>query len=87
MSRRTEVAHVFSHKMKKTAIVVVSRRTPDPRTGKVVTKEKKYKVHDEKDETQAGDEVLIEECRLLSREKRWRVKNVIKKAHVIGEAA
>ncbi|MBI2981500.1 MAG: 30S ribosomal protein S17 [Deltaproteobacteria bacterium] len=81
MSRRTKVAHVLSHRMKKTAIAVVKRRTSDPRTGKVVSTQKKFKVHDERDETGEGDEILIEECRPLSREKRWRIKKVIKKAY------
>ncbi|MBI2083835.1 MAG: 30S ribosomal protein S17 [Deltaproteobacteria bacterium] len=81
MSRRTQVGRVLSHKMQKTAIVIVERRTPELRTGKVVLQQKKYKVHDESDETQAGDEVLIEESRPLSREKRWRILKVLKKAY------
>lgn len=65
-------ARVVSAKMEKTAIVVVESRRPHPLYGKMVKKTKKYKVHCEKPLKEA-DLVEIQECRPLSKEKRWKV--------------
>jgi small subunit ribosomal protein S17 len=64
---------VVSDKMKKTVTVKVERTLMHPKYGKRYTVSAKFKAHDEKGECKAGDAVLIEECRPLSRDKRWRV--------------
>jgi small subunit ribosomal protein S17 len=85
--RPTAVGTVLSHKMKKTAIVLVERRAREKRTGKVSVYEKKYKVHDERDETGAGDKVLIAQSRPLSKEKRWRLMKVLEKSKGAADLA
>jgi len=77
---RTLTGRVVSDKMEKTVTVLVERRVTHPIYGKVVTRSKKYHAHDEKDEYQEGDVVLIEECRPISRTKAWRVAKLVEKA-------
>jgi len=81
--KRRLVGEVVSDKMDKTIVVEVSRRFRHPRYQKVVTKYKKFYVHDEKREAMVGDEVRIVESRPLSRLKRWRLEQVIKKVAAI----
>lgn len=64
---------VVSDKMQKTVVVKVERQVRHPRYKKVYKVHKRYKAHDEKEEYKVGDKVFIEECRPLSKEKRWRV--------------
>lgn len=64
---------VISDKMPKTVVVAVTRYAEHPKYLKKYKVTKKYKAHDEKNECQEGDKVIIEECRPLSREKRWRM--------------
>jgi len=70
---------VISDKMKKTIIVRVARLAKHPKYGKVIKKSNKFKVHDEKNIAKIGDIVRIEETRPLSKDKRWRLIEVIKK--------
>lgn len=77
--RRTLVGVVKSDKMDKTRVVIVERRTAHAKYGKFVTHRSIYKVHDEKNETKAGDRVLIVECRPMSRDKRWRLAKLIER--------
>ena len=77
---RTLTGRVVSDKMEKTVTVLVERRVTHPIYGKVMTRSKKYHAHDEKDEYQEGDVVLIEECRPISRTKAWRVAKLVEKA-------
>ncbi|MFA5413329.1 MAG: 30S ribosomal protein S17 [Patescibacteria group bacterium] len=64
---------VVSHRMDKTAVVKVEEIKVHPKYGKRYKMSQKYKVHDEKNECKIGDKVNFEECRPLSKEKRWRI--------------
>ncbi len=75
--RKTRTGVVVSDKMKKTIVVMVERTSHDPFYKKVVKNQKKYKVHDENNSAKAGDYVKIIETRPLSKEKRWRLMEVI----------
>jgi small subunit ribosomal protein S17 len=78
--RKQLVGRVSSNKMDKTVVVVVERTVRHRRYGKVLRRVKKYKAHDEHNECQIGDQVCITESRPLSREKRWRVVEVLERA-------
>lgn len=78
--RRSVTGTVVSDKMDKTITVTVARRLRHPVYGKFVTTTKKYHAHDEKNECGVGDEVRLMETRPLSRSKRWRVVEIVKKA-------
>jgi small subunit ribosomal protein S17 len=81
-SKKSLVGTVISHKMQKTAIVSVQRTVQHPLYQKYLRVQKKYKVHDAKEEAQAGDRVRITECRPVSREKRWRITEIVKRAEL-----
>jgi small subunit ribosomal protein S17 len=81
--RRTLSGRVVSDKMHKTVTVLVERRVKHPLQGKVITRSKKYHAHDENNEAQAGDVVVIEECRPLSKTKSWRVAQLLEKAKTV----
>jgi len=70
---------VVSDKMDKTAVVAVTRLVKHPRYGRFVKKTTKFKAHDEKNECQIGDVVRIAETRPLSKDKRWRIVEVMKR--------
>jgi small subunit ribosomal protein S17 len=74
------VGVVTSDKMEKTVIVMVNRLVLHPIYKKYVRKRKKIKAHDEQNQCHMGDKVLLIETRPLSREKRWRVKEVLERA-------
>ena len=78
--KRQFTGTVVSDKMKKTVTVKVSRTLMHPKYGKRYTVSAKFKAHDEKGECKSGDTVLIEECRPMSRDKRFRVIKVLEKA-------
>ena len=71
---------VVSDKMDKTLVVQVDRRTQHRLYKKVIKVTKKYYVHDEKNETRAGDQVKIMEVRPLSKSKRWRLVSITQRA-------
>lgn len=71
--RRRLQGIVVSDKMQKTVVVRVDRMKMHPKYKKRYVVSRKYKVHDEKNEYHAGDKVIIEETRPLSKDKRWRV--------------
>ena len=73
---RRERGYVVSAKMNKSAAVLVERRERHPLYGKFVKRSKKYHVHDENNELRAGDYVVIEECRPISKSKAWRLVRV-----------
>ena len=73
MPKRQLKGTVVSDKMQKTVIVEVERLKEHPRYKKRYKIHKKYKAHNEKGEYHTGDKVVIEECRPLSKDKRWRV--------------
>jgi small subunit ribosomal protein S17 len=78
--RKQLVGQVTSNKMDKTVVVAVDRTARHALYGKVVRRVKKYKAHDEQNECQIGDRVRIIESRPLSREKRWRVVEIVERA-------
>lgn len=78
--RKTLVGTVTSNKMDKTVVVVVNRLVKDPKYMKYVRKRSKHKAHDEGNQCSVGDQVLLIETRPLSKEKCWRVKEILEKA-------
>ncbi|OLE16519.1 MAG: 30S ribosomal protein S17 [Gemmatimonas sp. 13_1_20CM_3_60_15] len=79
-SRKTRVGMVVSDKMQKTVVVSIERRVQHPVYGKMVRRTKKLKAHDEQNEAKTGDTVRIMETRPLSKDKRWRVVEIIERA-------
>lgn len=77
---RTLTGKVVSDKMNKTITVLVERKVKHPLYGKIMVRSKRYHVHDEKNEFNAGDMVVIEECRPLSKTKAWRVIKLMEKS-------
>lgn len=77
--RRRKVGVVLSNKMQKTIIVRTERLTRHPIYRKVVKRYKKFKVHDEEKKAQPGDWVMIAETRPISKDKRWRLLEILKK--------
>ncbi|MGN0516830.1 30S ribosomal protein S17 [Eubacterium sp.] len=78
--RKTLVGVVTSDKMDKTVVVTIKDRVKHPLYNKIVDKSVKYKAHDENNECGVGDKVQIMECRPLSKDKNWRVVEIIEKA-------
>ena len=78
--RKTRVGIVTSDKMDKTVVVTIKNRVRHPLYNKIVNYTVKYKAHDENNECGVGDKVLIMECRPYSKDKRWRVVEIIEKA-------
>jgi small subunit ribosomal protein S17 len=78
--RRVKQGRVKSNKMDKTIVVETETRVPHPVYAKIVRKSVRFKAHDEKNECGIGDLVRIMECRPLSREKRWRLLEIVEKA-------
>ncbi len=78
--RKERVGIVTSDKMDKTVVVVVESRAKHPVYSKTITSTKKYKAHDENNECGVGDRVRIVETRKLSKDKNWRVAEIIEKA-------
>lgn len=74
--RKTRQGIVVSDKMNKTIVVQIDSMVMHPIYKKYIRRRVKYKVHDERNEARAGDTVLIEECRPMSRQKRWRMKAI-----------
>ena len=70
---------MLSDKMQKTIVVQIRRKALHPTYGKVVERAVKFKAHDEKNEAKVGDRVLIQETRPLSKEKNWRLVEVLEK--------
>lgn len=77
--RKTKVGLVVSDKMDKTIVVAVEDFVRHSLYGKAVKRTKKFKAHDENNECNIGDKVRIMETRPLSKDKRWRLVNVIEK--------
>ncbi|KKU06300.1 MAG: 30S ribosomal protein S17 [Parcubacteria group bacterium GW2011_GWA2_45_30] len=76
---------VTSDKMQKTLVVRVDRLKKHPKYGKYFRMTQKFKAHDEKGEYRAGDVVIIQETRPLSKDKRWKVTELVKRVSVAGE--
>ena len=78
--RKTRVGIVTSDKMDKTVVVTIKNRVRHPLYNKIVNDTVKYTAHDENNECGIGDKVLIMECRPYSKDKRWRVVEIVEKA-------
>lgn len=78
--RKTRIGMVVSDKMDKTVVVAIQDNVKHPKYGKVIKRTVKLKAHDENNECAVGDKVSIMETRPLSKEKRWRVVEIIEKA-------
>ena len=79
-ARKVRTGQVVSDKMQKTVVVAIERRVPHPVYGKMVTRTKRVKAHDEENSAKAGDTVRIMETRPLSKDKRWRVVEIVERA-------
>ena len=79
-ARRVKQGRVASNKMDKTIVVVTETRVPHPTYGKIVRKSTRFKAHDEQNDAKIGDIVRIMECRPLSRDKRWRLVEIVERA-------
>jgi small subunit ribosomal protein S17 len=82
--KNEKVGQVVSTKMQKTIVVEVSRRVPHPLYKRIVKKRKKFYAHDEESTAKMGDVVRIVESRPLSRLKRWRLEEVVRRAPQVG---
>ncbi len=80
--RKVRTGLVVSDKMNKTGVVAVKRFTKHPLYGKIVRSTKKYKYHDENNQSHVGDTVKIMETRPLSKDKKWRLVEIIEKARI-----
>ena len=78
--RKTRVGKVVSDKMDKTITVAVEDHVKHPLYGKIIKHTKKFKAHDENNECRIGDRVRIMETRPLSKDKRWRLVEIVEKA-------
>jgi len=78
--KKTREGVVVSDKMTKTRVVVIERVFRHPRYERVITRSKRLKAHDEQNASKVGDRALIEETRPLSKEKRWRILQVLASA-------
>ena len=78
--RKTAVGRVISHKMDKTVVVAIQDSVKHPLYKKVIKRTVKHKAHDENNECRVGDRVRIMETRPLSKDKRWRLVEIIEKA-------
>jgi small subunit ribosomal protein S17 len=83
IKQKVRLGQVVSDKMDKTVVVEVSGPKRHPLYKKIIRRVVRYKVHDEKNECQVGDKVRIIETRPLSREKRWRVAEIIAKGEIV----
>jgi small subunit ribosomal protein S17 len=79
-TRKIRQGFVISNAMDKSIVVVVERKVRHKLYGKFIRRRVKYLAHDPANECNVGDTVLIEECRPLSRRKRWRVRNIVQRA-------
>ncbi|MCE9602125.1 MAG: 30S ribosomal protein S17 [Gemmatimonadetes bacterium] len=79
-ARKMRQGKVVSDKMDKTVVVAIERRVPHPVYGKMVTKTTRLKAHDEANSAKVGDTVRIVETRPLSKDKRWRLLEIVERA-------
>mgnify|MGYP005802107889 CR=1 FL=1 len=78
--RKERVGVIVSDKMDKTVVVAVTDKRKDPLYKKTITRTKKFRAHDENNECGVGDTVRIAETRKLSKDKNWRVVEIVEKA-------
>lgn len=77
---RTLVGKVVSNKMDRTIVVLVERQVQHPMYKKYIRRSKKFHAHDEANSCQEGDQVMIEECRPISKTKTWRLVKIVERA-------
>ena len=85
--RKEVIGDVVSNRMNKTIVVQVVRKRAHPLYTRVISKAKKFYAHDEKNEAHIGDVVRLEETRPLSKLKRWRLKEIVRKTALVPEVA
>ena len=78
--RKTRIGEVVSNKMDKTIVVAIKTKVRHPLYGKMVNRTRKFKAHDENNECGIGDTVKIMETRPLSKDKSWRLVEIVEKA-------
>jgi small subunit ribosomal protein S17 len=78
--QKTRIGLVVSDKMNKTRVVAVERTFRHARYERVIKRTSRFKAHDERNEAHIGDRVLIVETRPLSKDKRWRIKEILQRA-------
>jgi small subunit ribosomal protein S17 len=83
MPVKEKIGIIVSNKMQKTVVVKVESRYSHPIYSKIMIKTRKYLAHDEMNECSIGDQVLVQECRPLSKKKRWSVTKIISKSSLI----
>ena len=81
-TRKMLTGLVVSDKMEKTRVIAVERITRHPLYGKIVRRTKKYKFHDENNLSRTGDKVKVVETRPLSKDKRWRLAEIVEKSRL-----
>lgn len=84
MPVKQEIGIVISNKMAKTIVVKIENKYSHPVYSKTLIKTKKYLAHDELGECNIGDQVLVEECRPLSKRKRWKLLKILSKSSLIN---
>ena len=84
MPVKQQVGIVISNKMQKTIVIKVENRYSHPMYSKTLIRTKKYLAHDELEECNIGDQVLVEECRPLSKRKRWKLVKILSKSSLIS---
>jgi small subunit ribosomal protein S17 len=84
MPVKQQIGIVISNKMQKSIVVKIEKRYPHPMYSKILIKTKKYLAHDELGECNIGDQVLVEECRPLSKRKRWKLIKILSKSSLIS---
>ena len=83
MPVKERIGIVVSNKMQKTIVVKIENKYPHSIYSKILVKTKKYLAHDELSECNIGDQVLVEECRPLSKRKRWKLVKILSKSSLI----
>ena len=84
MPVKQKIGIVVSTKMNKTIVVKVENRYSHPIYSKIMIKTRKYLVHDDVETCNVGDQVLVQECRPLSKKKRWKLVKIISKTSLIN---
>ena len=84
MPVKQEIGIVISDKMNKTVVVEIENRYSHPIYSKTLIKTKKYLAHDELGEAHIGDQVLVQECRPLSKRKRWKLIKILSKSSLVS---
>jgi small subunit ribosomal protein S17 len=84
MPVKQQIGIVISNKMQKTIVVKIENRYSHPMYAKTLIKTKKYLAHDELEQCNIGDQVLVQECRPLSKRKRWKLVEILSKSSLIS---